>query len=318
MFIRRIICITVLLIVCTLPLFPQVAAPARPSAYILGPEDQVTIVVLDIEEIGTKPMSIDLQGNINVPLVGRVHAGGLTVEQLETQLVPRLRKYVKEPQVTVAVAEFRSQPVSVLGSVNKPGMHQLQGRKTLFEVLSLAEGLRNDAGNSIKLTRQMAWGPIPLPTAVVNEAAGYSVAEVAVNSVMEARNPQENIQVMPNDVISVPRAALVYVVGNVRKSGGFVLGEKDGISTLQAVALAEGLDRGAAPQNAKIFRTHHDNGQRIEIPVDLKKILSGKGQDLPMFANDILFVPNNASKAAAYRALEAAVQLGTGVVIYRR
>jgi polysaccharide export outer membrane protein len=291
---------------------------AQPSAYVLGPEDQLKISVLDVEEIGATPLRIDLQGILNVPLIGRVQAGGLTVEQLETQLVSRLHKYVKRPQITIGITEFRSQPVSVVGAVNKPGVHQLQGRKTLIEVLSLAEGLRNDAGNTIKLTRQKMWGAIPLPTAVASQGEGYSVAEIAVNSIMEARNPAENIQIMPNDVISVPRAALVYVVGNVRKSGGFVLGEKNGISALQALALAEGLDRGAAPKNAKIFRTPVENGERIEIAVDLKKLLSGKGKDIPMYANDVLFVPNSASKAAAYRALESALQLGTGVIIYRR
>jgi polysaccharide export outer membrane protein len=262
-------------------------------------------------------MRIDLQGNLNIPLIGRVHAGGLTVDQLEALVVSRLLKYAKRPQVTISVTEFRSQPVSVVGAVNKPGIHQVQGRKTLIEMLSLAEGLRNDAGNTIKLTRQITWGAIPLPDVMVNEAAGFSVAEITVNSIMEARNPEQNIPIMPNDIISVPRAALVYVVGNVKRSGGFVLGEKKGVSTLQALALAEGLDRAAAPEHAKIFRVPPDGGERTEISVNLKKILSGKGKDIPMYANDVLFIPNSASRTIGYRALESAIQLGTGVLIWR-
>jgi polysaccharide export outer membrane protein len=163
----------------------------------------------------------------------------------------------------------------------------------------------------------MAWGKIPLPAAVVHESGEFSVAKVAVNSVVEAKNPQENILIMPDDVISVPRAAVVYVVGTVRKSGGFVLGEKNGISALQAVALAEGLDKAAAPQRAKIFRSPDANGQRTEIPVDLSKVLSGKGQDIPLHAEDILFVPSSTVKKVSARAIETAVQLTTGILIWR-
>jgi polysaccharide export outer membrane protein len=299
---------------CTAPLL----AEQQSSTYILGPEDQVVITAVDVEEIGDTPLRIDLQGSVNVPLIGRLQAGGLTLEEFEARLVSQLLKYVKDPHVTVAIKEFGSQPVSVLGSVNRPGIHQLRGRSSLFEVLSMAEGLRNDAGNVIKITRRMTWGKLPLPNAVVNEAEGFSVAEVAVSSVMEARNPQENIPIMPHDVISVPRAAVVYVVGNVRKSGGFVLGEKNDISTLQAVALAEGLERGAAASQARIFRTiDSESGKRIEIPVNLSKVLSGEGPDVPLYADDILFVPTSTAKKVGYRALETAVQLTTGILIWR-
>ena len=302
-----------LLLSCTAFAF----AAGKDSTYVLGPEDQITITVLDVDEIGKASLRIDLQGSVNVPLIGRIQAGGLTVQQLEAEVVSRLRTYVKEPKVTISIAEFGSQSVSVLGAVNKPGMHQLRGRKTLYEVLSLAEGLRNDAGNSIKITRQMAWGKLPLANAAVNESEGFSVAEVAVTSVMEARKPQENIPIMPNDVISVPRAAIVYVVGTVRKSGGFVLGEKNEISALQAVALAEGLDRAAAPSRARIFRSQEGSRERLEIPVDLQKVLAGKGTDVALYANDILFVPSSSTKKVGYRALETALQLGTGILIWR-
>jgi len=292
-----------------------IPARAEPSGYILGPDDQVKIKAIDIPEIGDTALRIDLQGGMTIPLIGRVQAGGLTVQQFENELVSRLKKYVKDPQIAVTITEFGSQPVSILGAVNKPGVHQLHGRKTLFEVLSLAEGLRNDASNTIKITRQIAWGKLPLPTAVVDESAGFSVGEVAVNSVLEARNPQENIPIMPNDVITVPKADLVYVVGTVKKSGGFVLAGKKQISALQAVALAEGLDRAAAPDHARIIRGPEDH--RTEIPVDLSKVLSGKGPDLPLYANDILFVPSSTAKKVGYRAMETALQLTTGILIWR-
>ncbi|MBI3696442.1 MAG: polysaccharide biosynthesis/export family protein [Acidobacteria bacterium] len=288
------------------------------SAYVLGPEDQISVWALDVEEIQQKVIPIGASGYINVPLAGRIRAAGLKPEQLEAAIAARLKTYVKEPQVTVNIAEFRSQPVSVIGAVNKPGVHQLRGRKTLVEILSLAEGLRNDAGHSIKISRQLAWGRIPLASATDDPSGQFSVAQVNVKAVMEARAPEENILIRPNDVISVPRAELVYVIGEVRKSGGFALQEREHMSVLQALSLAEGLNRTAGPQNAKILRTAAGGAKRTEVPVDVREILAGNAADVALEPEDILFVPNNAAKSAALRGLEAAIQLGTGVVIWRR
>ncbi len=216
------------------------------------------------------------------------------------------------------MSEFRSQPVSVLGSVRTPGVHQIRGRKTLFEVLSLAGGLNPDAGSSIKITRRKEAGPLPLPGTKDDASGEFQVAEVAVKSVMEARNPQENIEVLPNDVVSVPRADLVYVIGAVKKAGGFVLSEKEKISVLQALSMAEGLDKSAASKEARILRPVGDSETRLEIPVNLKEIMTGKSGDVSLLANDILFVPVNGPKNAFTRGLEAAIQIGTGVAIYRR
>jgi polysaccharide biosynthesis/export protein len=291
---------------------------AQPPSYTLGPGDQVTIRVLDLEEIGDSPFRIDMRGNISVPLAGRLHAAGLTVEQLEAAVAAGLREYLQDPVVTVSIFEFSSQPVSVIGEVNNPGVRQIRGRKTLFEIVSEAGGLKNEAGNSIKITRRREFGDIPLAGARADTSGEFSVAEISVKSVMEARNPRENIEIRPNDVISVPRAELVYVIGAVKRAGGFVLEEREHISVLQALAMAEGLDPLASPSTAKILRESDGGANRVEIPVDVHKILTGKISDVQMRANDILFIPNSASKSAAMRGLETAIQLGTGVAIYRR
>ena len=283
--------------------------------YVLGPDDQITIQAPDIEEI-SKPYRVDMTGNINPPLVGRLHAAGLTVDQLEKALIERLKVLYTAPEISVSITEFRSQPVSVLGSVTTPGVYQVQGHKTLFEMLSLAGGLRADAGNRIKISRRKDRGPIPLATVSDDPTGEFSVGEVGVKSVLDGKNPADNIFVEPEDVISVPRAEVVYVVGSVRKSGGFVLGDKQTISVLQAVSLAEGLDRTAAAQHAKILRTEQGSSARTEIPVDLKKVLSGKGGDIALRADDILFVPSSMAKSAALRTFEAAIQVGTGIAIY--
>lgn len=292
------------------------------AAYVLGPDDSIAILAPDAEEIGDKPYRIGDGGYINLPLVGQVRAAGLTLEQLEAELVNRLNAYFKKPAVTVSVAEFRSQPVSVIGAVTTPGVIQLQGNKTLVEILSTAGGLRTDAGHSVKVTRKRQWGRIPLPGATVDPTGRFSIGEVSLKAILEARNPEQNILIRPEDIISVPRADIVYVIGDVSKSGGFVLNDQENVSVLQALALAGGLERTAAPQKAKILRPSSGIERRIEIPVDLKKILAGAANDVTMAPEDILFVPANRGKKAAMRTLDAVVTMGTamttGAVIYRR
>ncbi|MCX6619756.1 MAG: polysaccharide export protein [Acidobacteria bacterium] len=308
-------------LILTAALFAQ--APAVTPGYTLGVDDQVVVRVLDMEEISGKddkplPVRIDMRGNIHIPVVGRLHAAGLTVEQLEAEIARRLQPVLNDPQVTVTLAEFRSQPVSVLGSVKSPGVHQIHGRKTLFEVLSLAGGLNPDAGNTINITRQVEAGPLPLPDATLNSTSRFHVGQLSVKAVMDAKNPENNIAIQPNDVITVPKADMIYVIGAVKRAGGFILSEKENVSVLQALSLAEGLDRVAAPKNAKILRQLGATQDRTEVAVNLNLILTGKAKDVPMGANDILFIPTNAAKNAGLRALEAAITIGTGVAIYRR
>jgi polysaccharide export outer membrane protein len=251
-------------------------------------------------------------------MVGRLQAGGLTAEELEKDLAARLKPFIRNPSVSVNVVELRSQPVSVIGSVNTPGVHQLQGKKTLVEMLSLAGGARADAGYSVKITRQKEWGSIPLPNATTDSTGHYSIAEVNLKQIMEAKNPAENIFIMPNDVISVPRAEMVYVIGDVKKAGGYVLSDTANMSVLQALSMASGLEKTARASKATILRASTSKDlNRTEIPVDLQKILKGKAKDVPMEHEDILFVPGNKTKAAAIRALESALQIGTGIAIYR-
>jgi polysaccharide biosynthesis/export protein len=123
---------------------------------------------------------------------------------------------------------------------------------------------------------------------------------------------------MPFDVITVPKADLIYVIGDVKKPGGFPLSERPTLSLLEALALAEGLERTAGPKNAKILRASTASAPRSEMPIDIKKILSGQSSDVQLLPNDILFIPNSAAKSASARAIEAMIQVGTGVMIYSR
>jgi polysaccharide export outer membrane protein len=287
------------------------------STYLLGPDDQLEIAGPELTDMSNKPVRIDGEGDVQVPLAGTVHVAGMTVQQTEQELDKVLGKYIRHPQVVVNVAEVRSQPVSVLGAVNSPGVHQVQGHKTVLEMLAMAGGIRQDAGYSIRITRQLEWGCIPLPGAQLDASGKYSVAEVNLRKIMDAKTPEENIQIFPHDVISVPKAEMVYVIGEVKRSGGFVLGEHQSISVLQALSMAEGLNTGADPRHAKILRLKSDADQRVEVAVDVKDALNGKKPDMPLQGEDILFIPGSTGKKAALRGLEAAIQTGTGLAIWR-
>lgn len=287
-----------------------------PATYVLGPGDDIVVKVTDVDEIKETPIRLDMQGDIKLPLIGKVHAGGLKAEELERLLKQHLKKFVLEPDVIITVATYRSQPVMVLGAVAQPGVHQLEGRKTLFEVISAVGGVRPDAGHTIKITRLKEWGRIPLPGCMEDPTGQFYVAEVSVRSVMEANNPTENVLVQPRDVITVPKVQVVYVIGAVKKSGGFALGDAESMTVLQALALADGLEKLAAPHNARIMRMTPGGTARTEIPVDVKKIFQGKGNDVALGPEDILFIPNSGKKAAALRGAEAAIGIGTAVAIY--
>jgi polysaccharide export outer membrane protein len=294
------------------------APPQAPSEYVLGPQDELRIWALGMEEISERPVRIDPAGFIDLPVVGRVQVGGLTVEQAKQQLVERLQSELREPRVSLDIVEYGSQPVSVIGAVNSPGIHQLLGHKTLLETLSLAGGLRQDAGHSIKITRRMEAGPIPISNAMVDRSNQFSVAEIQLKDLLAATNPADNITIQPHDVISVSTAELIYVVGAVRKPGGFTLNDRETVSVLQALSMAEGLGEAPAAGSAKILRPLEGNAERQEIPVDLKKILNGDERDVDLQANDILYVPTSASKKAMSRGLEAVVSTVSGLVVWRR
>jgi polysaccharide export outer membrane protein len=289
-----------------------------PSNYILGPDDQITLSVANLEEMSGKPMRIDMRGDVNVPIAGRIHAAGLTPDQLESEIESRLKGQLNDPRVIVSITDFRSQPVSILGAVNSPGVHQLEGRKTLFEMLSLAGGLRPDSGNTVRITRELKWGRIPLSTAHDDPTGRYTVASVTVKSIINGTDPAENIVIKPGDTITVPKADLIYVVGSVKKPGGYVLGQDESLSALQVLSLAEGLDHNAAGGKARIMRIVPGSPTRREIPINLSKLIAGKTPDLPLKSDDILFVPNSAAKNALARTAEAAISVGTSIAIYAR
>jgi len=288
----------------------------QPSAYVLGPSDTITIQAVDIEEISNKPIWIDTGGFINLPLVGRLKAAGLTVQELEAQLNTQLKPFVKSPQVVVAISEFRSQPVSILGLVATPGVFQVQGRKTVLEALSLAGGLRPEAGAVAMITRRLDYGEIPLPGATTDASGQFSVADLQMKALIEGKSPEQNILIRPHDVISIPKADILYVIGEVKKSGGFVLSDRKRTTVIEALALAEGLLPEANRKKAELLRFEPGKDERSKIELKLDKILSGKEKDIALQPEDILIISPSVMKGIKRRVGETALSVITSMAIY--
>ena len=293
-------------------------APAAPagSAYQLGPGDEIKVKQPNAEELDGTVARIDGLGFADLPLAGRLHLAGMTVEQAQSEIASKLTNYLLRPDPIVSVAEYRSQPVSVIGAVNNPGVIQLQGKKNLMEAISMAGGLRPDAGSEVQITRRIANGHIPAGKEALDPSGEFSVAKIDLTRLMAGQDPAANIAVLPNDLISVPRTEVIYVTGKVHHPGGFPLGANSEISIMQALSLAEGVGPQSSPKNAKIFRPRGDTAEKDEIPVDVASILSGKKPDVELKPRDILFIPDSTSKKAGVRAAEAALQAVTGFVIW--
>jgi polysaccharide export outer membrane protein len=264
----------------------------RPN-YVLGPNDQILVRAPEAEEIDNRPFRIDSDGNINLPLIGHIHPAGMTLQELEADLVKRLREYIREPQVFVTVVQFRSEPVFFVGLFARPGIYPLQGNRTLLEMLTSAGNLLPNADRHVKVTRHEEYGPIPLPDAIVDPEKKVSTVEISLGSLRENINPAQNILLQPYDVVSVGRAERVYVNGEVLRVGGQELGERDSISIAQVLSEAGGFNRDAKKGKVRILRPVEGTSRRFMIEVDAASLFEGKGIDVPLLPGDIVYVPRS-------------------------
>ena len=311
---------------------PGPVANSAAEDYRIGPQDLLEISVFEAPELN-RAVRVSASGEISLALVGTVQASGLTPKALEFVLQELLRRsYMKDPHVSVFMKEMQSHPVSVFGAVKKPGVFQIDGPKSLVEILSMAEGLAEDAGDTVIVMRgaglpgaaQSALDDPPVESKPQNSAAGISPAtqkntdgnavETNLKNLLESGDPRYNVIVYPGDLVKVARAGVVYVEGGVKKPGGFMLKTNENISVLQALALAEGLTRTAAGSHARIMRTDETTGTRTEIPIDLDKILAGGIKDPLLHPRDIVFVPNSTGKSVFYGSTQAAVSIGSAAV----
>jgi len=312
------------------------ALAAGPQDYRIGFDDVLDINVFEAQELN-REVRVSSAGEISLPLLETVHAAGLTPRELELVLEELLRrKYMKDPHVSVFVREMQSHPVSVLGAVRKPGVFQVRGSKTLLEILSLAEGLADDAGETVIIMRgaglqnnagrDAEMAPFAKDNAGEENTAGpdpskngfpsENIVQVNLKDLLDSSDVHQNPVVNPGDIVKVLRAGIVYVVGEVQRPGGFVMKSNEKISVLQVIALGGGLTRIASKAGARIIHTDEQSGKREQTPIDLAKILAGKAPDPMLEARDIVFVPNSAAKTTFSRGVEAAAQTLTGLLIF--
>ena len=289
-----------------------------PSDYVIGPEDVLQIKVFDVSDLD-QTVRVANDGTIALPLLGRIVASGLTADQLRDHLEKALGKnLLQNPHVSVFVQQFQARPVSVVGAVEKPGLYQIIGPRNLVEMLSLAGGLakRNSAaaGKTVYVTRPAGFKNLNVVPGM-KELAPDKIA-IDLKALLYTQADGLNIPIEARDIIAVSKADVIYVAGSgVRKPGGFLLEDRDSVTVVQALALAEGLAPNAAKRRARIIHTKPD-GSPVETYIDVEKIINDKAPDPVLAANDILYVPTSTGKAVAKKTAQAIVQTVSGFVIW--
>jgi polysaccharide export outer membrane protein len=295
-----------------------IASDVKQGDYLIGSGDLLAIEVFDVAEL-SRDVRVNETGYISLPLMpSKVRAGGLTAFQLQDKLAELLQTngLVSTPQVSVSVKEQHSQPITVIGAVKTPMVIQALRKTTLLQAMSQAGGIAEDAGSTVIVTRPApdvsdSADPVDAPVPSAPQTFTINLADV-----LESADSRFNIPLVGGDVVSVPRAGIIYAVGAVVRPGGFLMqNDLDRMTMLKILSLAGGTTNTAKVKNAVIFRKNLATGKRDQVPVDLRKVMSSKSQDVQMEANDILFVPDSNSLRALHRAGDVAISLTTGIAV---
>jgi polysaccharide biosynthesis/export protein len=275
------------------------AANDAASTLRIAAGDLVQISVYGVDDM-RRDVRVSSGGEVTLPLLGAIRIAGMTAEESETLIGSRLKQagVVKDPQVSVFVKEFATQGVSVMGEVMKPGIYPVLGPRRLFDLIAAASGMSPKAGRLVR---------------VIHRGEPDKPVEVSLAG-DPARSPESNIEIFPGDTILVSKAGIVYVVGDVKKPGGFVMDQNVRLTVFQAIALAEGTNTTASLNSAKLVRRGPSGVQ--EIPLQLSKVFALKAPDVQLEADDIVYVPTSTGKRAARRGLETILQTVSGVLIY--
>ena len=251
----------------------------RSLEYKIGPQDLLEISVFGLDEMN-KTVRVSEDGDITLPLVGAVVVEGLTKSEVEQKLARLLKeKYLQDPQVTVFIVEYQSKRVSIIGAVKEPGRYELVGRQTLLHMIAQAGGMTKETGDEIIVVR--------------TEEDGTSKSlRISIDDLILKGDPSLNIPLEPGDIVNIPIDLVVhvYVFGQVRNPGALEV-KKSNIPTLvQAIAQAGGFSERAAKARV-ILKRKNDEGQEEEMKINVKAIMKGNKEDIPLKENDVVFVP---------------------------
>ena len=263
--------------------------------YRIGPEDLIEFSVYEDEKLN-KTVRVSSQGDISLPLLGVLKVEGLTAVQLEKEIRELLsEKYYQNPHVSVFIKEFRSQSISVIGAVEKPGVLEVMGQRRLLDALALAGGLKEDSGQLLFLIRASLTDERSTEKREDSAEKGPETLVIDLEELLIKGNLSLNLPLKHGDVINIPVSGKVYVGGNVKGPGGFPLRGKT-VTVSQAIAMAGGLDDKANGSGTKIFR-HGEGNEGGVISVDVNAIQKGESKDVYLRENDIIIVPRSDVKA---------------------
>ena len=288
---------------------------APPPEYVLGVGDEVNVWVGEVEELSGKLVVVDRSGCITLPLIGRVHAQGLTAAQLEEELRKQLSVYVHEPSVGVSFTQTKNESVSVIGAVARPGVYQLSGGRRLLDIVMAAGGLTSTAGPYAEIERPIRSGRLPVLGEQEDASGKNSFARINVRALTSLDRSGNNLELKPGDTISIREAQMVYVLGEVVKPGAFPVTNLQDTTALQVLALAGGPLKTSAPQQARVLR-RNGLAKATLLSVNLNKVMKGKSEDFQLMPEDVLYVPDNKKKAIANRAVEAMITTGLLALTY--
>lgn len=279
--------------------------PSQP----IGPYDLLAVSVYDAPEL-TRTVRVGEDGFFSLPMAGKkFRAAGLMAAEIEASIAAQLKEagILVDPVVVVNVVEYASRPIAVVGAVRKPVTFQAAGRVTLLDAIARAEGLTVDAGPEVLLSRPK------------HRSADRELIRIPVIELMQVARPELNYVLRGGEEIRVPEAQKIYVVGNVRKPGAYVVRDGTPMTVLKVLALAEGLEK-FARNEAYIYRAEGAGGARREIAVELSKLMDRKRPDELLQPEDVLYIPEAKGKKATLGALERAASFGmataSGVLIW--
>jgi polysaccharide export outer membrane protein len=269
----------------------------------IGSGDLIEVSMFENPDLSGR-FRVDEKGDIDIPLVGRIHVEGETAEEaaalIEKRFVEAQILQPAESHATVFISEYATQGITVNGEVKSPGVYPALGVRKLNDVVSAAGGILPTAASKAVISHR-----------------GDPGNSITVDYNPEALNPViPDVQIFPGDTLTVPRAGIVYVLGDVARAGGFVLDGRSTLTVEEAMALAGGGGHAAALKRVQLVRTLAD-GRKEEITIPVNLIYKGQAPDVAMRDGDILFVPTSTGKLAAEQAITSAIGVGTGVALYR-
>ncbi|MEO6726103.1 MAG: O-antigen ligase family protein, partial [Blastocatellia bacterium] len=306
--------------------------------YRLAPSDVIEVIIQDATELSGF-FTISSAGSIAMYYLGTMSVTGKTPVEVGKAIADGLKgRYLKDPKVFVSVAKYNSRTFFIQGAVKAPGVYVIQGKPSLFKLITIAGGLQEKHGSIAYVVREKKASPEKLEnrgqnigakpepqrttpvSEVVENAKGsnvgmegeseYELLRAQIGGLMKGRFDQ-NVLIQPGDVVFIPPAEVFYVAGEVRSPGQYQY--KEGMTLRQAITLAQGTYFKAKLDKGIIFREDPLTGKFNEISVDIGAVISKGGKDdIPIFPNDVVLVPNSAVKTVAGALLMA---MGTGLAL---